>query len=164
MNAIKGLLAAMLVSLVSVSALAEITLSTVAEVEKVTVDEEGNEVVTYLPADLVVPGDVVRYSITATNKAGEKPADKVVITNPVPVEMVYLADSAQSSALGAGTTIEFSIDGGVSWGALASLVVIEADGSKRSAAASDVNAVRWKLNFSLQGGDTARVWYKARLQ
>ena len=40
----------------------------------------------------------------------------------------------------------------------------EADGSKLPAAAQDVNAVRWKLNFSLQAGDAAKVSYKARLK
>ena len=114
MKAIKIFLAFATVSLLSVSAVAEVALQTVAEVEKATVDEQGNETVSYLPADLVVPGDVVRYTISASN-AGAEPADKVVITNPVPAEMQYIMGSAQSSAIGSGTTIEFSVDAGNSW-------------------------------------------------
>lgn len=144
-------------------ALADIALVTVAEVEKVTVDEQGKETVSYLPADLVVPGDVVRYTITATNN-GSQAADNIVVTNPVPAAMEYQSGSAQSSALGSGTTTEFSVDGGKNWGALESLVVTAEDGSKRPAAAQDVNAVRWKLNFSLEAGKAAKVWYKARLK
>lgn len=163
MNTIKTFFVIAAMAVLSASAFAEVALNTVAEVEKTAVDEQGNETVSYRPADLVVPGDVVRYTISASN-TGAEAADKIVITNPVPAEMQYIAGSAQSSAIGSGTTIEFSVDGGNAWGTLESLVVTEADDTKRPAAAADVNAVRWKLNFSLQAGDAAKVSYKARLK
>ena len=163
MKGMKQWLVALVLGVMASAVWADISLVTVAEVEKVTVDEKGVESVSYVPADLVVPGDVVRYTVTATN-SGNQAADNIVVTNPVPAAMEYLSGSAQSNALGSGTTIEYSVDAGKSWGALETLVVTTEDGAKRPAAAQDVNAVRWKLNFSLEAGKAAKVWYKARLK
>ena len=60
-----------------------------------------------MPAEKIVPGDEVIYTVSATNICDE-PADNVVIDNPVPEHMDYLANSA----IGPGTEVTFSIDSG----------------------------------------------------
>lgn len=145
----------------AVPAWSQVVLSTVAEVEKVVTDEQGRQRIEYHEAAVVVPGDVVRFTITASN-TGSQPATAVVLSNPIPVHMSYLADSAQSSALGTGTTLQFSVDDGKAWGDAAALQVIE-DGVRRPATAADYRAVRWQLNFPLAPSEKVRVWYKARL-
>ena len=59
-------------------------------------------------ADIVDPGDVLRYTITITN-AGAATATGVVFTDPVPVNTTYVPDSVQLNGLPVGQP-----DGGVS--------------------------------------------------
>ncbi|MGQ0430759.1 MAG: hypothetical protein ACT4UQ_12575, partial [Gammaproteobacteria bacterium] len=105
----------------------------------------------------VVPGTEVFYVITYRN-VGDQPADGVAITNPVPVELEYVA------ALGLGPANQVSVDGGKHYGALAGLSVTDADGKSRPAQAADVTHVRWMLASALRPGDGGRVSFKARLK
>ena len=149
----------LLVALFSHAALAEITLTTVAQTETREVNEEGREVVSRTPANRVVPGSEVIYTITAKN-SGAEPADNVVVTNPIPEQTVYV----DSSAFGAGTEITFSVDGGKHYDAAGQLTVKEADGTSRGAIAEDYTHVRWRFQFSLGPGQKAPVWYRVRVK
>ena len=64
-----------------------------------------------VPAAMVVPGNEVIYVITYEN-TGDKPADNVVVTNPVPAELEYV------SVLGPAPANQVSVDGGKHFGAL----------------------------------------------
>ena len=110
-----------------------------------------------VPAAMVVPGTEVFYVITYRN-TGDKPADKVAITNPVPAELEYV------SVLGPAPANQVSVDGGKQYGALASLSVTGADGKPRPAEAADVTHVRWMLNAALPPGGGGSVSFKARLK
>ena len=68
--------------------------------------EQGQKVKRLAPAGKVVPGNEVVWTITAVNVC-KTPTDNVVIANPVPEHMTYVANSA----MGTGTDIAYSLDG-----------------------------------------------------
>ncbi len=110
-----------------------------------------------VPAATVVPGTEVHYVITYRN-TGDKPADSVAITNPVPAELEYV------SVRGPAPANQVSVDGGKQYGELASLYVTDADGKPRPAQAADVTHVRWMLNGALPPGNGGAVSFNARLK
>lgn len=124
-----------------------------------TADVSGKKKKMLVPAARVVPGTEVVY-VTTYKNAGDKPADKVVISNPIPANLEYKADSAYASSA-AG---EVSVDGGKTWGKLAALQVKGADGKSRPAQGADVTHVRWVLGFPVKPGDEGKVTYRARLK
>src|SRR6266446_4242500 len=70
----------------------------------------GREVVNLIPADRVVPGDRVIYTLEVRN-TGATAMDTPVVTHPVPEHMRYVADSA----VGPGAEVSYSVDGGRSF-------------------------------------------------
>lgn len=110
-----------------------------------------------VPPTTVVPGTEVTYVIAYRN-TGDKPADNVAITNPVPAELEYVA------VLGPAPANEVSVDGGKQFGPLTGLSVTDADGKSRPARAADVTHVRWILGTALQPGEGGTVSFKARLR
>ncbi|MDJ0700763.1 MAG: hypothetical protein QNJ07_12975 [Woeseiaceae bacterium] len=114
--------------------------------EEVTVDETGETVRKMVPAELVVPGESVYYTITFRN-VGEENADNVVITNPIAENLTYV----DGSAFGPGTDIQFSADGGATFAAASDLTVAE-NGRQRPATAEDYTHVRWVMQNNLEPG------------
>lgn len=107
-----------------------------------------------VPSARIVPGDRLVYVVTYRN-AGRQPAADVVVTNPVPKHVEFAGDETAGA--------EMSIDGGKSWGALASLTVRNADGSVRPARRADVTHLRWRMP-PLAAGAEGQVTFKARLK
>ena len=155
-NTISGIL---LLALFSSQVLAEIKVTTVAEIEVTEINKLGEKIVKRTKATRVVPGTEVIYTITAKN-TGTEPADNIVVTNPVPPQTVYV----DGSAFGAGTNITFSVDGGKTYNTPDKLSVKNATGVPRPATAEDYTNVRWTLPFSLQPGQEAPVWYRVRVK
>ena len=143
----------------SSQAMAQIEVKTVAEIEVTEIDKQGKKTVKRTAATSVVPGTEVIYTITAKN-TGNEPADNIVVTNPVPEQTVYV----DGSAFGAGTNITFSVDGGKSYDKAQNLKVKDKTGQSRSATAEDYTHVRWTLQFNLQPGQEATVWYRVRVK
>jgi uncharacterized repeat protein (TIGR01451 family) len=112
-----------------------------------------------VPAARVAPGSEITYVITYRN-TGDKPAEKAVITNPVPKELIYKG----GSAAGAQSKFEVSVDGGSTFGALPSLKVAGAGGKQRPATAADVTHLRWTLLKPVPPGKEGTVRYKAVLK
>lgn len=162
MNITSRLITTFVALVFSTAVLAEIKLDNTAQVEKIQKDANGKEVVKLSPADLVVPGDVVVYTVTATN-TGNAAADKVVINNAISAHVLYIADSASSIAIGKNTTITFSADGGKTYAAPQQLTVVK-DGVTRAATPEDYTHVRWQLNFALEPQKSTSVFFKARLK
>lgn len=146
----------------STAVLAEIKLEHSAQVEKVEKAANGKEVIKLVPADLVVPGNVLVYTVTATN-TGNAPAEKIVVTDAISEHNVYISDSAGSVAIGKNTTITFSADGGKTYAAPQQLTVTE-NNVTRAAAPADYTHVRWQLNFALEPQKSTSVFFKARLK
>ncbi|HUP92612.1 MAG TPA: hypothetical protein VM074_10230 [Solimonas sp.] len=120
---------------------------------------DGRKEVRRVPAAKVVPGDEVLYVITYKN-VGAKPADDVVVANPLAPELQYKA----GSATGANATAEVSVDGGKTFGELGQLTVASADGKRRAALAGDVTHVRWRLKSSIKPEQQGEVSFRAVLR
>lgn len=137
----------------------EVKLTVVAEMEVEVVNADGQKEMQRVPAEKVVPGDVVIYTIEYKNN-GREAAENFVITNPVPQHMVYLTGSAK----GESTEITFSVDGGDSYDMPGNLTVADSEGTRAAATASDYTHIRWALNDSVAPNGTGLVTFKARLK
>jgi uncharacterized repeat protein (TIGR01451 family) len=152
------LAAASLLALANVSQAADkgcIELKTVAESEQEYTNDAGQKAKRLVPASKVVPGDEVVWTITAKNVC-DKPADNIVIANPLPGEMRYVANSA----MGVGADITYSVDG-KEFSAPAAIVVHDANGVRRTASPDEYRAVRWTYKNAFAPGATAFVRYRA---
>jgi uncharacterized repeat protein (TIGR01451 family) len=127
----------------------------IAEVESKSL-ANGREVVKLLPADRVVPGDRVIYTLEVRN-TGATIVESPIVTHAVPEHMSYVADSA----VGPGAEVTFSVDGGQSFGRSESLMVKGQDGQPRRALAADYTDIRWQLKNSLKANSVAFVRFRA---
>jgi uncharacterized repeat protein (TIGR01451 family) len=133
-----------------------ILLKSSAEIAKEVVDAKGVKTVTMVPADKVVPGVEVTWTVTANNLC-KQPSEKVTINNAVPAHMTYVA----SSAFGAGSDITFSLDG-EKFGTAKQLTV-EENGATRAALAAEYKHIRWVFKDALPPGGTAVARFRAVL-
>ncbi|HTE16378.1 MAG TPA: hypothetical protein VK642_15000 [Burkholderiales bacterium] len=135
-----------------------VELVTKAERE-IEVIEKGVKVKKTGPPEKVVPGEEVTYTVAYTNKTG-KPAEKIVITNPVPNHTRY----RDGSAAGEGADITFSVDGGKNFAAPDRLTVAIKDKSGkdivRPAVAQDYTHIRWVLKQSVAPGQSGSVRFR----
>ena len=134
-----------------------VELKTSGETESELV-ENGQKVKRLVPVEKAVPGDEIVWTITAKNVC-TTPADNVVIANPVPEHMTYVANSA----MGTGTDIVYSVDG-KEFKSAAELQVRAADGTTRVARAVEYRAIRWTYKTAFAPGATAFVRYRAVVQ
>lgn len=135
-----------------------INVRVVAEVQTRTIDH-GRPVEKLLPADKVVPGDLVIYTLEARN-AGPMSLDAPSVVQAVPAHMVYVADSAT----GPGAFITFSVDGGNSYETPENLKVTAADGKLRAAVAADYTNIRWQLRSLVKANSVAFLRFRARVK
>ncbi|MEL7023599.1 MAG: hypothetical protein AAGL69_07600 [Pseudomonadota bacterium] len=156
-NRLIAAIAALLLTQTAFAQAGKIELKTVVEKEAVVLNEAGQEVTQLVPADKVVPGDVVIYTVTYTNVADEA-VENVVITNPIADQLQYVTDSAFAP----GADIEFSVDGGQQFAALESLTV-ERDGELVPARTDDLTHIRWTLTEQLDPGAQGFARFRARL-
>ena len=135
-----------------------IAVRVIAEVEA-HVTEHGRSFSRLLPADKVVPGDSVIYTIEVHN-VGPTSIDSPTVTQPVPAHMMYLADSA----VGPGAEVTYSVDGGASFDTPDTLKIAAANGTVRVATAADYTHIRWQLKSLLKADSTAFVRFRARVK
>ena len=153
-------LTAMTLLLLALNAAAQshLEVQTTVQKQEVFVNARGEEETRLVPADTVLPGETVFYTITFTNVSNEV-ADRVVITNPIDESLVYL----DGSAFGAGMDIVFSVDGGESFAAASELTVTE-DGEVRAAEPRDFTHVRWVMRNDLAAGAQGTARFAAVLE
>ncbi len=140
------------------STAASITIRTTAAVERTAV-VNGREIVRLAPANRVVAGDRVVYTLAVRNN-GPGAANTVSFTSPIPRLMAYL----DGSAVGPGAKVSFSIDGGRTYGRPKDLSVRGAHAKPRPAAPSDYTNIRWTLRDPLQAGSVAYARFTAVLK
>jgi len=149
------------VSLLATAAFAQdagsLQITTTVQKEQLTLSESGESIKELVAADTVLPGDNVVYTITFVNLSDEA-AENVKITNPIPQHLTYEA----GSAIGAGTVIEFSVDGGSVFAAAADLTVTEGDES-RTARVEDYTHIRWVMQHDLAAGEQGIAQFRAQL-
>ena len=133
-------------------------VQTTVQKEEVFVNDAGEEEKRLVPAEKVLPGETVYYTITFTNTSDEV-ADNVVVTNPIAEELMYL----DGSAFGPGMDIVFSVDGGETFAAADELNVTE-NGETRAAEAKDFTHVRWVMQNDLAAGAQGTARFAAVLE
>ncbi len=133
-------------------------LQAMAEVEIVQENPDGTRAVLRVPAETVVPGDEVIYTLTYDNQ-GAEPADDIFITNPIPEHMEF----RRAAANPAGLETVFSVDGGHVFGPLSDLTVSDSAGQIRQATPQDCTHIQWQFHRSLAPGETGQVSYTTRL-
>jgi uncharacterized repeat protein (TIGR01451 family) len=122
-------------------------LSTVVEKVVEVKQGDGATKTDLVPVDVALPGDEVVYTVSFEN-VGKQAADNIRITNPIPSEMRYLANSA----FGPGSDVLYSVDGGLTYGSPKELTVKADDGSARVADAADYTHIRWLMKAPLDAG------------
>jgi uncharacterized repeat protein (TIGR01451 family) len=132
--------------------------TTVVELLDVTADSDGRERRQFVPADRIRAGDEVYYTIRVQNP-GRASVGNVVVTKQLPFGMHYV----RSSAVGPAAQIEFSVDGGESFGPAADLQVHASGQPSRRARVEDYTHVRWRLRSPLAPGATALLRFRATL-
>lgn len=136
-----------------------IELKTRAEKRLLVPRADGTAEEKYVPAGKVLPGDVVAYTIEARNVSAAS-ADRVVITDPIPAQMEYVAGSADA----ASGQLLFSVDGGFRFDRPENLTVTAPDGASRPAVASDYTHVRWVFAEPLAPAELRSVRFLAKLE
>ncbi|MBI3753983.1 MAG: DUF11 domain-containing protein, partial [Deltaproteobacteria bacterium] len=109
------------------------------EVEVVNAD--GKKEIKRVPADTALPGSELIYVITYKNSS-DKPAEDVVINNPLAKELLY----KDKSASGENAVVSVSVDGGKHYGDLAILRIPTTEGASRPAEVSDITDLQFKLS------------------
>jgi len=137
-----------------------VEIKVTAEVEIKVKAADGSEEVKLVPATKVPPGDMVIYTLHATN-TGEKPAADVVMTDPIPEHMEYVDGSV---TVDGGAKVTFSVDGGKTFAAKESLKVRGEDGAMRAALPADFTHIRWQLAKPLAPGEARAVSFRARVE
>jgi uncharacterized repeat protein (TIGR01451 family) len=132
-----------------------LVIRAIAEVESKS-NDGGREALKLVPADRVVPGDRVLYTLEVRN-TGATAVDAPSITYAVPDHVKYVADSA----VGPGAEVSYSVDGGHSFDSPGNLRVPGIDGRPRLAAAADYTHLRWRLKNSLKANSVAFVRFRA---
>ena len=120
-------------------------------VERVSTDAEGKPRVLLEEPKVVVPGDRLVFVLNYRN-AGAQPADKFVVTNPMP-SAVRFADAGDTRPL-------VSVDGGKQWGLLSDLSVPMAGGERRAAQPADVTHIRWAFQTPIPVGGTGKLMFR----
>ena len=135
-----------------------LNVKTTVHKQQVTVNDAGETETVLVPAETVVPGDSVVYTITFQNISDE-PAENVVIVNPIAETLTYI----DGSAFGPGTEIQFSIDGGQTFAARETLTV-DKNGVVRPAEATDFTHIRWVMREDLAVGAQGTARFSAVLK
>lgn len=134
----------------------KITLKAIAEVETRVARGDGRSMTKLLPADRVVPGDEVIYTVEIRNTAATALPGPCV-DYPVPEHMRYLDDSA----VGPGAEVSYSVDGGRSFDRAENLRVPGPGGALRAATGADYTHIRWQLKNMLKGNSVAFARFRA---
>ena len=136
----------------------QLSVRVVAEVQN-RVSDHGEQYPQMVPADKVVPGDLVYYTLEVRNGGGGSLQSPVVV-QPVPTHMVYVA----RSAAGPGCEITFSADGARTFDRPESLKFTLPDGSQRPALARDYTHVRFRMASLVKADSVVFMRFRARVK
>jgi uncharacterized repeat protein (TIGR01451 family) len=154
----RGLLlaAGMLVGVECLAASDPISVRAIAEVEHSS-PSPGGETTKVIPAERVVSGDTVIYTLEVRNTAPIT-VPRPVVTYAIPAHMTYTPDSA----VGPGTEVTYSVDAGRSFDVPENLRMQEPGGQPRAATAADYTHIRWQLKNPLKANSVAFLRFRAR--
>ena len=133
-----------------------ISSTSLQEVTKVTAT--GEKIKEWTKTEKVVPGTVVRY-VNRLENSGATSATKLLVKNPIPNNMEYVAGSAVCQG---SCSLFYSVDGGKSFNIPSELYVGEGE-SRHLAKASEYTDIQWVID-ALAANAKSIVEYKARLK
>ena len=139
----------------------KIEIEVQVERELVRIDAGGKKIVERNPVDIAKPGDVLVYTLTATN-VGVGPALEARLEDPLPTGAELILDSLEHGR----TTPTASLDGGKTWQPFPAQVERRgADGKVESipAPAERYTHLRWTLAEPLAPGESKDVRFKVRV-
>lgn len=142
----------------AVLAQGHLEVTTIVQKEVLVKNENGEAETMLIGADTVVPGERVVYTISFEN-TGTDAAENVVITNPIADSLKYVAGSASNGDM----RIEFSADGGRTFGLASELTLVD-DGIERPATTRDYTHVRWIMQTELDVGAKGTASFAAILE
>ena len=140
---------------VAASAADNVSLTSKVFVERVKTGADGKPVTVREAPGVVVPGDRLAFVLTYRNVSAQ-PATGFTLTNPIPPSVAFAGTDDASAVV--------SVDGGKSWGALASLKVANADGTSRPAVAADVTHIRWSFGRPIAAGTGGELSFKGTVE
>ncbi len=136
---------------IAVPALAQSSpaVSVASEIQavKVVTGPNGAQKVTVVPAVEVLPGTPLIFWLRYKNN-GTVPASGFVMNNPISKNVIFTA-LGKNSEWGV-----VSVDGGKTFGALATLKIKDAKGSSRPAGPRDVTHLRWTFKTPIAAGQS----------
>jgi len=143
-------IAAMSVPGVAIAA-TDVALTSSVFVERSVPDANGRQTIVLEQPGTIARGDRLVFVLNYRN-VGAQTRTAFIITNPLPRPVAFQGTSDSGAIV--------SVDGGRSWGLLASLRVRDADGSLRGARPEDVTHVRWTLRHMIPVGQGGRVTFR----
>jgi uncharacterized repeat protein (TIGR01451 family) len=135
-----------------------VAIKTTVEVET-KVFWDGRTVSKWVPADELVPGDEVIYTLEIRNP-GTTALRSPHIDYAIPKHLRYV----ENTAVGAGADVSFSVDGGHSFDRPENLRVAEPAGALRPATAAEYTHIRWQLRHTLKAKSVAFAHFRAVVQ
>ena len=133
------------------SAADNVSLTSKVLVERVKPGPDGKPVTVREEPKVVTPGDRLVVVLSYRN-GGALPAPGFTLTHPLPTSGAVTGTDDKGASV--------SVDGGRSWGALASLKVVAPDGASRPAAAADVTHIRWSLRQPIAAGSGGELSFR----
>lgn len=128
-----------------------VALSSEVFVERVKPGPDGKPIVVRETPKVVTPGDKLVFELAYRNQ-GAQPATGFALTDPIPGAVSF------AGAESPGAT--FSVDGGKSWGPLASLRIAQAGGASRAATPADVTHIRWSFSQAIPAGASGKLSFR----
>jgi len=130
--------------------------------KEVVTEENGQDVTRWVEAQDIEPGEKLKYTVTYVN-VGDEPATEVRIENPIPELTVYVDETA----LGEGSNIVFSADGGENYSArdqvTYEVAVFGGGTDRRIANAERFTNIRWLIE-QVPPGNSGEVSFQVVVQ
>lgn len=120
---------------------ANVSISADSYQEKRKLTEDGRYVQEWVKAEKVIPGTVIRY-VNSLKNSGKEVAEKLVIDNPIPKNMIYVGNSASCQSQ---CSLFYSVDGGKSYKKPEELFVGSGE-ARHIAKASEYTDIRWVVD------------------
>jgi uncharacterized repeat protein (TIGR01451 family) len=128
-----------------------VSLTSQVLVEHVKQQADGSSKVVREEPGVVTPGDKLVFLLSYRN-GGADPASGFVVTNKIPEQIAFSGGESEGAIV--------SVDGGKSWGPLASLKIANADGSQRPATQDDVTHIRWSFAQPIAAGRAGQLSFR----
>jgi uncharacterized repeat protein (TIGR01451 family) len=130
--------------------------------KEIIIEENGQNVTRWVEAENIEPGEKLKYTVTYVN-VGDEPATEIRIENPIPELTVYVDDTA----LGDGSSIVYSADGGENYNARGDVtyeVTVFGGGTDRRVASADrFTNIRWMIE-QVPPGNSGEVSFQVVVQ